>query len=76
MNLSPTSPQGWLLLNLQARLDRARRSSDRGASTIEWVIITAALVALAAAVGLIIFNRVRNAANDLEIPDAPGGGGR
>jgi hypothetical protein len=73
MNVSPTSPHGWALLNLQARLDRARRSPERGASAIEWVIITAALVALAATVGVIIFNRVNNAAENINIPDAPGG---
>lgn len=71
MNLSPSSPHGWLLLTAQARLERARRTPDRGASAIEWVIITAALVALAGAVGFIIFTQVRDAAGELQIPDPP-----
>jgi hypothetical protein len=71
MNISPASPYGWLLLTLQARIDRARRMPERGASAIEWVIITAALVALAGVVGVIIYNRVRGAAENIQIPDAP-----
>ena len=51
------------------------RNPDRGASAIEWVIITAVLVAIAAAVGLVIYNLVVDKANELDVPDAPGGGG-
>ncbi|NEE02780.1 hypothetical protein G1H10_21680 [Phytoactinopolyspora halotolerans] len=58
---------------LQARLERARASSERGASAMEFVIITAVLVALAAAVGVIIYNMVTDKAENIEIPDTPGG---
>jgi flagellar basal body-associated protein FliL len=70
---SPSTPQGMLLLLLRSRLERAQASSQRGASAMEFVIITAVLVALAAAVGLIIYNMVEGKANEIQIPDTPGG---
>lgn len=73
--LSPLTPQGFLVMELRRRLALARSSQDRGASAIEWVIITGVLVALAAAVGLIIYNLVKDRADSINIPDAPGGGG-
>lgn len=74
MRVSPATPHGWLLLRLRTRLDRVRATSERGVSTIEWVIITAVLVAVAGAVGLVIYNMINDAAENLEIPDTPGGG--
>ena len=58
MRLSPTTLVGWLWLDVRARLDRAARRPERGASAIEWVIITAVLVGLAAQthLGLAIHN--------------------
>ncbi len=73
LNTTPNSPLGWLLLTLQAHTERLRRTSDRGASAIEFVIITAVLVALAAAVGVVIYNIVTDEAESIDIPDAPGG---
>jgi flagellar basal body-associated protein FliL len=72
MQLSPSTPSGWLLLQFQARLDRIRNESDRGASPIEWVIITAVLVAIAAAVGVIIYNFVINQGETEQQPPVPG----
>lgn len=69
---SPSTPQGMLLLLLQTRLDHVRHRPQRGASAMEFVIITAVLVALAAAVGLIIYNMVKGKADSIEIPDTPG----
>ena len=71
---SPATPIGWLLLSLQVHTERARRAPERGASAIEFVIITAILVALAAAVGVVIYNLVTDEADSIDIPDAPGGG--
>lgn len=68
---SPTTPQGMALLTVRARLDRIRRE-ERGASAIEFVIITAVLVALAAAVGLVIYNLVKTEADSIQIPGPPG----
>lgn len=73
MNLSPTTPAGFLLLFMQARLEKARARPERGASAIEWVIITAVLVALAAAIGVVIYNMVKDKADSIKIPDTPGG---
>lgn len=67
---SPTTPHGMMLLTLRARLDRIKRE-ERGASAIEFVIITAVLVALAAAVGVLIYNMVRDEASSIEIPELP-----
>ncbi len=70
-----TTPWGFLALELRRRMARARSAPDRGASTIEWVIITGILVLIAAAVGAVIYNLVKNQADSIQIPDAPGGGG-
>lgn len=75
MSLSPATPLGFLVMELRRRYARARASDDLGVSTIEWVIITGVLVAIAAGVGVIIFQRVTDEANNLVIPGAPGGGG-
>lgn len=74
MGLSPATPWGLLVLQLRCRVDRARTAPDRGASTIEWVIITGILVLVAAAVGAVIYNLVKGQADAITIPDAPGGG--
>jgi hypothetical protein len=73
MPLSPSTPPGWLYLQLRARLDRLGSEHDRGASAVEWVIITAILVAIAAALGVIIYNFVINQGNSLQPPPVPGG---
>lgn len=68
-----TTPWGFLAMELRRRFARARSSSDLGASTIEWVIITGILVLIAAAVGAVIYNLVKDQADSISIPDAPGG---
>lgn len=73
MLTSPLTMTGFLLLQLQSRVARARTAPDRGASAIEWVIITGVLVAIGAAVGLVIYNMVTSQANSLKMPDTPGG---
>jgi hypothetical protein len=72
-NVSPATPHGVLLLWLQVRFDRIRANPDRGASAMEFVIITAVLVALAAVVGGIIYTMVTDKAESINIPDTPGG---
>jgi len=78
MIFAPWTPVGVVELEVRRRLARARLADergDRGASVIEWVIITGILVAIAVAVGLTIYNRITQEANSITIPDAPGGGG-
>jgi hypothetical protein len=76
MYRDPTTPMGFTALMLMARVDRLRRGDlSRGASAIEWVIISAVLGALAIAVGWIIYNKVNDKANQINITNTPGGGG-
>ncbi|MFL6114615.1 MAG: hypothetical protein ACJ786_25160 [Catenulispora sp.] len=41
-----------------------RKASDRGASAVEWVVITGIVVAIVAGVGVIISKAITNKAND------------
>jgi len=75
MFFAPWTPLGVIELELRRRVTQARATGDRGASVMEWVIITGILVALAAVVGGIIFNTIKGNAESITIPDAPGGGG-
>ena len=43
--------------------ESSRKQGDRGASAVEWVVITAIVVAIVGVVGGIIFNAVRDKAN-------------
>jgi Flp pilus assembly pilin Flp len=54
------------LMNLRSTLDRLRKSDDRGASAIEWVVITAVLVIAVSVVGAIVMTIVRERAQQLE----------
>lgn len=53
-----------LKIVLDGRLDRARRT-ERGASAVEWVVITALLIGIAVAVGAIILEKLKTKANSL-----------
>ena len=63
----------YLVMELRRRYQRARLAEDAGASVIEWVIITGVLVLLAGVVGTVIYNLANDAADAIEMPDAPGG---
>ena len=49
-----------------------RLSEEKGASTVEWVIITGFLIVLAAVVGRAIYGLVQNASDNLEVPSLDG----
>ena len=49
-----------------------RLAEEKGASTVEWVIITGFLIVLAALVGRAIYGLVSNASNGLQIPSIGG----
>ena len=51
---------------LKGRLAQARRS-ERGASAVEWVVITAILVSIAVAVGLILTNKIKGKADSIDL---------
>jgi len=64
---SPATPAGFLELSLRTRLGRARRAGDRGASAVEWVVITAILVAIAVAVGTVLQQKIKGKADSIDL---------
>ena len=52
-----------------------RLSEEKGASTVEWVIITGFLIVLAAVVGKAIYSMVNDASANLKVPEIGNGGG-
>jgi Flp pilus assembly pilin Flp len=55
-----------LVLVVQARFERVRsQDSSLGASAIELAIITAVLAAIAIAIGTIVYNKIRDTANNI-----------
>ncbi|MFI7586915.1 hypothetical protein ACIB24_07555 [Spongisporangium articulatum] len=74
----PTTPAGFTEMLLRARADHARelaRRGDRGASVVEWVIISALAVGIAVVVGGILLNRLRDKANSIDFDTGGGTGG-
>jgi Flp pilus assembly pilin Flp len=71
---SPASTIGFLELMLRGRIDRARNTDDRGASAVEWVVISAIVVAIALAVGLILQGALEGKADQIG-SDIDGAGG-
>jgi Flp pilus assembly pilin Flp len=66
-----------LVAYVHLRLEPLRKRSERGASAVEWAIITGITVAAAVAIGALVWDKV-NSGNDLikkEIPTGGGGGG-
>lgn len=61
----------YLRVRLAARIHRLRTETDRsrGASAIEWAIITGLLAAIAIAVGAIIRQKVSSAADSISTGD-------
>lgn len=66
--LNPSTPTGYAELLLRGRIDRARSRvidspRDLGASTVEWVIISALVVGIAVAVGAALKTKLVAKAN-------------
>jgi Flp pilus assembly pilin Flp len=56
----------FLVLLVRCRFQRLREEdSTLGASAIELAIITAVLAAIAIAIGTIVFNKIKSAANNI-----------
>jgi Flp pilus assembly pilin Flp len=53
---------------VEARVERLREEDarTRGASAIEWAIITGLLAMIALGVGVVIYRKVRSAANNIK----------
>lgn len=60
--------------SVEMRIHRLRHETDRsrGASAIEWAIITGILALIAITVGWVIYNRVTTAANKINVNNGPG----
>ncbi len=54
------------VMNWRGTVRRLRESNDRGASAIEWVVITAVLVIAVSVVAAIVLNIVRERSSQLE----------
>jgi Flp pilus assembly pilin Flp len=72
-NLQPLKPTNDPLVAyvwsfVEARVERLRADDDRtrGASAIEWAIITGLLAMIALGVGVVIYRKVRSAANNIQ----------
>jgi Flp pilus assembly pilin Flp len=65
--------RAWLGNRLQ-KLRTEDRS--RGASAIEWAIITGILASIAIAIGLVIFDKVKSAGDTIKVGDGSGSGTR
>jgi hypothetical protein len=63
-----------LVAAVHLRLEPLRKRSERGASAVEWAIITGITVAAAVAIGTLVWQKV-NAGNDLINQEIPSGGG-
>jgi hypothetical protein len=71
---NPGTPFGYATMLVRARIDRARAlsaSGDAGASVIEWVIITALLLAIALAVGVTLRATITKKASDIKLDTPP-----
>lgn len=64
----------YIRTRVEARIDRLRTETDRsrGASAIEWAIITGILALIAITVGWVIYHRVTAAANKINVDNGPG----
>lgn len=59
-------PIQFLFIMLHARLAKMR-DEERGASAVEWVVITAILVAIATAIGYTISQLIENKADSINL---------
>ena len=76
---SPLHPAAqYVLSELRGRMARARdEDTERGASVVEWIIISAIVVAIVIAVGVVISNALTNSAkttsDKIQNPGVTGG---
>jgi hypothetical protein len=68
----PTSAVGFGEMLIRRRIDAARGrvirgARDRGASVVEWVVISALLVGIAAAVGTILLQKLKTKADSINL---------
>ncbi len=62
--INTATPLGFLVLMLETRLDRAR-DQERGASAVEWVVISAIVLGIVGLVAVILQTALEGKANDI-----------
>lgn len=65
----------YLIAVLRVRIDRARNAPSRGASAVEWVIITAIIAGVALGLATLIKNLVTGKQSEITSNFGGGGGG-
>ena len=70
--LSPATPAGYTEMLIRGRIDRllgkpSDTPRDLGASAIEWVVISALLVAIAVAVGALLLAKLKAKATSINL---------
>ncbi len=58
--------------DLRDKVGRRLLDEEKGASTVEWVIITGFLIVLAALVGRAVYSMVSDASSGLKVPSIGG----
>ena len=61
--LNPASPIGYLLTALEVHFNRAR--SEKGASAVEWVIISAIVVGICIAIAAVLREALTGEADEI-----------
>lgn len=56
----------FFIIMLRGRLDRAAKA-ERGASAVEWVVITAILVVIVGVVGVILRSKIQDKASSINL---------
>jgi Flp pilus assembly pilin Flp len=66
-----------LRAHVHLRLEPLRRRSERGASAVEWAIITGISVAAAVTIGELVWDKINQGAASIgqDLPTGGGGGG-
>lgn len=63
-HMNTATPLGFLFLMLETRLDRAR-DQERGASAVEWVVISAIVLGIVGLVAVILREALTGKADDI-----------
>jgi hypothetical protein len=70
MYFTTPGPSNYAEANVRLRMDKASglaQSGERGASAIEWVIISAVLILIVGFVGGILYTKITNKAVSLDL---------
>jgi Flp pilus assembly pilin Flp len=73
MYFTTPGPLQYAEASVRQRMDKAfglARDGERGASAIEWVVISAVLILIAAGVGTILYQKITEKATSLKL-DTP-----